>query len=212
MRKAVDTLVKAFLAGICIGIGGTVYLSLLPDHKPLGAFLFAIGLFLIFCYGFNLFTGKVGFVFDEGLRFVPTLGLIWLGNFAGTAAVGFSLGNLCRPAVSEKLSTAAESLCAAKLDDTPLSLFVLAVFCGFLMFVAADNYKNGLSPLHKFLATFIPVAVFILAGFEHCIANMYYFSVAGIFSGKMLVYLLVMSAGNAVGAFIIPLLKKLYAK
>ncbi len=207
--KIVSDFIKAVMAGFCIGVGGTVFLSLIPDSKPLGTFLFAIGLFLIFCYGFNLFTGKVGFVFDEGARFIPTLGVIWLGNFVGTAAVGLSLSKLTRAAVSEKLVNGAKALCKAKLEDGLLSVFVLAVFCGFLMFVAADNYKNGKDPLQKYLATFLPVAVFILAGFEHCVANMYYFAVAGEFSGKMLLYLAVMTAGNACGSFLVPLAKKL---
>ncbi len=207
--KIVSDFVKAVMAGFCIGVGGTVYLSLIPDNKPLGSFLFAIGLFLIFCYGFNLFTGKVGFVFDEGLRFVPTLGIIWLGNFVGTAAVGLSLSLLTRDAVSKKLAAGAEALCKAKLEDNLLSVFVLAIFCGFLMFVAADNYKNGKDSLQKHLATFLPVAVFILAGFEHCVANMFYFAAAGVFTGKMLLYLAVMTAGNACGSFIVPLAKKL---
>ena len=38
-------LIKSILAGIMIGIGGTIYLSL--DNKIIGAFLFAIGLFII---------------------------------------------------------------------------------------------------------------------------------------------------------------------
>lgn len=207
--KCVVTFIKAFEAGLCIAIGGTVYLSLMAEYKPLGAFLFAIGLFLIFCYGFNLFTGKVGFVFDEGPRFIPALGVIWLGNFCGTAAIGASLAAFCRPALADKWVAGAKALCDAKLNDTPLSVFVLAIFCGFLMFVAADNYKNGKDVLQKYLATFLPVAVFILAGFEHCVANMYYFSVAGIFSGKMLLYLIIMSVGNACGAFIVPICRRL---
>ncbi len=208
--KVLSDFIKAIMAGFCIGVGGTVYLSLIPDHKPLGAFLFAIGLFLIFCYGFNLFTGKVGFVFEEGLRFIPTLIVIWLGNLAGTFGVGLALARLTRPAVSEKLVSGAKALCQAKLQDDLLSVFVLAIFCGFLMFVAADNYKNGKDPLQKHIATFLPVAVFILAGFEHCVANMYYFAVAGEFSGKMLLYLAVMTGGNACGSFIVPLAKKAF--
>ena len=49
--------------------------------------------------------------------------------------------------------------------------------------------------------------VFILCGFEHCVANMYYFSVAGMWSGKALVYLLVMTLGNSVGGILFPLVR-----
>ena len=50
-------------SGICIAIGGTVYLSVAPTSKIMGAFLFCIGLFIIICYSFALFTGRVGYVF-----------------------------------------------------------------------------------------------------------------------------------------------------
>lgn len=210
LMKKIAVLLKAILAGFCIAVGGTVYLSLMATNKPLGAFMFAIGLFLIFCYGFNLFTGKVGFVFDNGAKFIPDLCIIWVGNFIGTTAVGLALSKLTR--VSDLLVANAQGLCEAKLGDSVISMFVLGIFCGFLMFVAADNYKSGQSPLQKFIATFLPVAVFILAGFEHCVANMYYFAVAGIFSPDMLMSLLVVTLGNAVGAFIVPLCRRVYDK
>ncbi|MCD8045811.1 MAG: formate/nitrite transporter family protein [Clostridiales bacterium] len=50
--------------------------------------------------------------------------------------------------------------------------------------------------------------VFILCGFEHCVADMFYFSVAGVWSGQAVLRLLVISAGNAVGAVIFPLVRK----
>ena len=49
------------------------------------------------------------------------------------------------------------------------------------------------------------VIVFILCGFEHCVANMFYFSAANMWSGKALLYMLVMTLGNACGGVIIPL-------
>ena len=45
-----------------------------------------------------------------------------------------------------------------------------------------------------------PVMLFILSGFEHSIANMFYFHLAGAYDGKAFLYLLVMVAGNGVGA------------
>jgi len=54
--------------------------------------------------------------------------------------------------------------------------------------------------------------VFILAGSVHCVANLFYFAVAGIFSLDLLVSLLVVTAGYAVGAFIVPLCRRVYEK
>ena len=74
--------VKSLYSGLCIGLGGTAYLSC--DNKILGAFLFGLGLFTILNFGFNLFTGKVGYFVNNKPRYWGFLGIVWLGNFAGT--------------------------------------------------------------------------------------------------------------------------------
>ena len=56
------------------------------------------------------------------------------------------------------------------------------------------------------------VIVFILCGFEHCIANMYYFSVANIWNLNTLLYLLIMILGNSLGGMLIPLCNKVIKK
>jgi len=66
-------------------------------------------------------------------------------------------------------------------------------------------------PVGKYLAVFLGVIVFILCGFEHSIANMYYFAVAG-WTLKALGYLGLMILGNAVGGVCIPLCVKLVKK
>lgn len=50
MKYNIEILIKSILAGIMIGIGGTIYLSL--DNKIVGSILFAIGLFIIVVYSF----------------------------------------------------------------------------------------------------------------------------------------------------------------
>lgn len=210
--KKLAVFLRAVMAGFCIGLGGTVYLSLMGTSKPLGAFLFAIGLFLIFCYSLNLFTGKVGFVFDNGWGYAADLAVIWLGNLAGTFAVGLSLSFFARDGLASTWQAAAESLCRTKLADSPLSLLVLGIFCGFLMFVAADNWRRAKGEGQRLVGTFLPVAVFILCGFEHCVANMFYFAAAREFSFDALICLLVVTAGNALGSFILPLLSRAWEK
>ena len=53
--------------------------------------------------------------------------------------------------------------------------------------------------------------VFILAGFEHCVANMFYFSVANLWSLRTVLYLLVMTAGNMVGGLIPEMVRRVSA-
>lgn len=90
-----------------------------------------------------------------------------------------------------------------KINDSIISILILAMFCGILMFLAVDNYKKNKSDFAKYLGIFMCVIVFILSGFEHCIANMFYFSLASLWSTKSLWYILIMIIGNSIGAILI---------
>lgn len=206
MKKVVDIFLRALLTGFAIGIGGIVYLSC--DNKYIGAFLFGTGLFVILSFGFNLFTGKVGYAVENKPPYIIYLLIIWLGNLIGAMATGGLI--LCTrvSGISEK----AAGLCETKLADNLLSIFILSFFCGMLMFIAADGFKKIENPVGKILAVFLPVMVFILSGFEHCVANMFYFTAAKMWSAKAFGYLIVMSLGNSVGGMFIPFLRKWFVE
>jgi len=199
--KKLSVFVYGLLGGLCIALGGVAFLSI--ENKVVGALFFTLGLFTIVTNGFFLFTGKVCYVFENPPGYLADVALIWLGNFAG-AFLTAQLVSLTRiAAISER----AAALCAAKLGDSPLSIFILAFFCNLCIFIAVDGFNRNSHELGKYLALFLGVAGFILCGFEHCVANMFYFSMAGAWSGKALLYLLVMTAGNIVGGVLIPLLR-----
>ncbi len=198
--KTLRTFVSGSLAGACIALGGTVFL--LTESRLAGALLFTVGLFTICTCGFSLFTGRVCYVFRRGGAYAAALPVIWLGNLAGTALVAL-IERATR--IGPALQAAAETVCAAKLGDTPGSVFLLAVLCNVLIYIAVDGFANNPHELGKYLALFFGVTVFILCGFEHCVANMYYFTAAGVWSLRTLGYLLLMTAGNAVGGVLLPL-------
>ena len=75
---------------------------------------------------------------------------------------------------------------------------------GILMFIAVDFYKQRKS----FLAIFFCVPVFILAGFEHSIADMFYVCSAGAFGLDSLIFILLVLLGNAIGCMLIPFVRK----
>ena len=203
LKKFADIFLRAVLTGFAIGIGGIVYLSC--DNRYIGSFLFGTGLFVILSFGFNLFTGKVGYAVENKPSYIIDLIVIWLGNLAGTAATG---GLILLTRVSPTISEKAAGLCDTKLSDGLLSILVLSFFCGMLMFIAADGFKNIENPVGKMLVIFLPVMVFILSGFEHCVANMFYFTAGMAWSLKAFGYLLVMSLGNAIGGMFIPFVRK----
>ncbi len=204
MKDVKKYLINSILAGILIGIGGTVFLSL--DNKVIGSMLFSIGLLFIVSRKFNLYTGKVGYIPYNNKKYLLEVFITIIGNFIGT----FFIGTMLRfTRIYGVINTKANNLCTIKLNDSMISILILSFFCGILMFLAVDGYKTIKDSLGKNLSVIICVMVFILCGFEHSIANMYYFSVAATWSWKVLLYLLIMVIGNGIGGILIPLCYRL---
>ncbi len=204
MKKYISFLVKSILAGIMIGIGGTIFLSC--SNKFIGAILFAIGLFIIVTRDFNLFTGKIGYIFENPPKYLIEVIITLIGNFIGTFIVGFVLRYT---RISKLIMLKANEICLLKLNDNILSILILSFFCGMLMYIAVNGYKTISDNVGKNIVLFLCVVVFILCGFEHCIANMYYFSIANMWNFKSFLYLLIMILGNSFGGVFIPLSNKL---
>lgn len=183
-----------------IAIGGTVFLSI--ENKVIGASLFSIGLFGVLIYNLNLYTGKIGYLITNfNLKYIKELIITLIGNFIGACSVGFILRYT---RIYDKIYEKSLMLVNTKLNDNILSIFILSIFCGLLMYYAVNGFKKQ-TDFGKYLVVYLGVTVFILCGFEHCIANMYYFSVADIWSLKTLGYTGIMVLGNSLGSFIIPL-------
>lgn len=199
-----STFLSGILAGISISIGGTVFL--LCESKIVGALFFTVGLFCVCAFGFSLFTGKVCYLFDNERSYALRLPVIWLGNLAGALIAAFlEMQTRLGPGLTEK----AAAICQTKLGQGLLSAFILAIFCNIMIFVAVEGYKTIPHELGKYLAIFFGVTIFVICGFEHCVANMYYFTVGHAWSGEAILYLLVMTVGNALGGVSIPLLRKM---
>ena len=191
--------VSGVLAGGCIALGGVVFLSL--EHNILGALFFTVGLFSVCTLGLNLFTGKVCYVFQRDGAYARALPVIWLGNLSGAVGVGL-LVQATR--LVPNLVPRAQDVCQVKLSDGWLSLFLLGLLCNLFIYIAVEGFGQNPHPLGKYLSLFFGVTVFILSGYEHCVADMFYFTVAGAWSLDTFLRLLVITLGNAAGGVILP--------
>lgn len=203
--ERIKQLFSAILGGMMISMGGTVFLS--QSNPVVGSFLFAIGLFTIVVFQLHLFTGKIGYLPFNKPVYLIELVITWFGNLLGTGLVAWMVRN---SRIYDGMAERVAGIAEVKLADDFLSIFLLAVFCGMLMFIAVDIYRNVQGSTLRFIGVFIPVMVFILSGFEHVIANMYYFSLAGAWSAHCLMSIIVMTLGNAVGGMLIPLYLKIF--
>lgn len=195
------------IAGMMIGIGGVVFLSC--DNRLTGAVFFSLGLMTIIARGMLLFTGKAGYAAEQPISYLGYLGLIWLGNLVGTGIVGLGMR---ATRFGAALAERAAELWAIKAADGPVSILILAFLCGLLMYIAVDTYKIFPNDFGKVFIVVVCVVVFILSGFEHCIANMFYGWLAGAWNAHNLLWLLLMSIGNLLGGMFLPFTKRLMEK
>ena len=202
--KTGKAFVGAVLAGICIGLGGLVFLSV--TDRIVGAVLFSIGLFTVCTFGLDLFTGRLCYVFDNDRGYALRLPVIWAGNLAGTGITALlARATRMAPALAEKAS----ALCAAKLEDSPVSLFFLGVLCNLFIYIAVEGYRDNPHEAGKYLAILFGVTGFILCGTEHCVADMFYFWMAGAWRGRAALCLLAVTLGNFAGGIAFPLLRRM---
>ncbi|MBP5342505.1 formate/nitrite transporter family protein [bacterium] len=200
MKKLI---LKSILAGILIGLGAFVYTSCVSKGNPyVGAFLFSLGLISVFVLEANLYTGKIGEIkFNKEM--IINLLLIIIFNFVGIALV--ALMGLSNQAVVNECATIVQ----AKLDKTWYQMIFDSLLCGAIIHLAVLMYRKTKS----ILIVIICIMVFILSGFEHCIANLFYY-VCGYqsFTPFAFIAFLIYILGNSIGAILINLIVSSFNK
>ena len=178
-----NNFIKSVFAGIAIGLAGCIYLAV--PTQWVGAILFSIGLMLVFIFNFNLYTGKIGYI--KSTKEIPNMLFIILGNAVGAFLVALISPYNAIALITSKLTLWDPALVLAK-----------GIGCGYLIFAAVETKKKFNPPLSAFL--FVPT--FILCGFEHSIADMFYFFSAWYFSFDAVLFIITVIIGNAIGALL----------
>lgn len=216
MKKIISYMADGILGGMMIGVGAIVLMSC--ANRYLGAFLFSLGLFSIVVLKYGLYTGKVGYTVCRDKAFAVETIVTLAANTVGTfiAAYLFRITRFSDSTVVEMEQSVierCEALINSKINDNALSVLVLAFFCGILMFTAVEIYRkcgeNG-NYAGAVFGVVMPVFVFIICGFNHSIADMAYYFLAGCPNpGGAIVYFVLAALGNAIGGMFVPLMKKI---
>ena len=171
---------------------------------------------MVICNGSELFTGNCLMVIsllDHKITFKALMKnylFVYLGNLIGSLFVSvlFVYGHI--PGLYDGLL--AQNMVNTAVTKVSLSfseVFFRGILCNVMVCVAV---WMGMSATHvsgKILAVYPPISAFVLCGFEHCVANMYFFTIGGVWSLRTLLYILVMTLGNSVGGLVLPLLRRL---
>ena len=209
-------IIKGILAGFIIGIAGAMFIiAKAQGYNIIPALVFPVGLFLICTFSFNLYTGKVGFVFDKDKNIKILDLLIMLGsNFIGALLFGLIFTAIFNNNDLIRLTT--DGVIENKFPDfnivNILLVLLKSTLCGLFVYIAVYLYNKADSFCGKVLAIWIPIFTFVYLGLDHSIANMFYMSALNNYSVKTFVYIIIAIIGNSIGAIILDITLKFINK
>ncbi|MDI3480970.1 MAG: formate transporter [Tepidanaerobacteraceae bacterium] len=229
-KKANLSVDKMFLlgifAGIFIGFGANASIVVTQTMesnldvglaKFFGAAVFPVGLMLVVMAGAELFTGNNLMTLALMDRKITPGGMllnwsmVYLGNFVGSVILAMMLASSGLYG-SKFLLEKVVSVAAAKSSLTFAQAFVRGILCNMLVVLACWMQAGSKDMAGKILALWFPIMLFVLSGFEHSVANMFFvplgmFLGADVTWGQFIVKNLIpVTLGNIVGgAVIVPI-------
>ena len=182
----------AVIAGGSIGLGALYYTIIVSDAelsfaaaRVMGGLAFSLGLVIVLVGGAELFTGNNLIVMAWASGDVTTTqmlrnwAVVYVGNLVG------SLGLVVLVFLAHhldmnggRIGLSILNTAAAKIAPDAVTLFFKGVLCNLLVCLAVWLAYAGRSVTDKIVALILPVSAFIAAGFEHCVANMYFLPLA----------------------------------
>lgn len=187
-------------AGFFIGIGAEA--SSLAMHgisnvglaRTVAGAVFPIGLMLIVLLGGELFTGNCLIsmaVYDKRAKLkgmIRNLIIVYISNFIGAALMAWMINNCGQLNFSDGGAGAFTiKVALGKVGIDPIQAIVSGILCNVLVCLAIFMAATAKDVAGKCIAIFFPIFVFVISGFEHCVANMYYIP-AGIFAAHNPLY------------------------
>ena len=184
----ITTLLRSILAGICIALGGAIFLKL---GGVIGAVMFAFGLLTIVHFKLPLYTGTAGFIKTNNIQEWMNMLLILFGNIIGC----FMLSLLHINGIN------GSEIIQSRISNGLLNALLMAIGCGLIMtlIVRAAREKN-------IILILFGIPLFILLGFYHSIADAFYFAVSDFDFNYIPTYLVIV-LGNFIGCNVPRILK-----
>lgn len=219
-------LILGILAGMFVGLGAhgsIVAMQSLGENvdvglaKFLGASIFPAGIILVILAGAELFTGNclisISVMAERAAlgKMLKNWTVVYFGNFAGSILLVWLMlgsGLYASEAVSAKAIGIAEGKAALTFGEA----VIRGVLCNMLVVLAVWMQAGAKTAAGKIAALWFPVMLFVLSGFEHSIANMYFLPLAKLlgldisWASIWMGNLLPVTIGNIIGgAVVVPL-------
>lgn len=187
-------LLLAIIAGAFIALGGIGAATASVGAEPASAgklisgCIFPGGLTLVLLAGSELFTGNCLLsipLLEKAItakQMLRSWVVVYFGNMIGAMLVAAGLTysgqyNMFDGALAVSTFSTAATKCTLTFSDA----FIKGIFCNMLVCLAVWVAFSATDTAGKVISLFFPILIFVICGFEHCIANMYYIS-AGLFA------------------------------
>jgi formate transporter len=205
-------------AGVFIALGSLMFALVASDaslgfaaSRMLGGLVFSLGMVLVTVAGAELFTGNNLIVMAWASGRVSSAELLrnWVvacvANFLGAAGLALLVWLAARESMNGgAVGRTVIGIASAKAQLPPVTAFFSGVLCNVLVCMAVWLSQAGHSVTDKVLGVVFPIAAFVAAGFEHSIANVWFFAYAALLGAPLgpmdvLHNLVPVVAGNIVG-------------
>lgn len=180
-----DEWFKGILAGLMISIGCTVFLSV---GGIVGSILFSVGLLGVVTYGLDLYTGKSGFLPIDANGFRKLFSILVFNS------IGVIVSAYLMSRIHPEFSVKCTELIMGRVDSGLARVLVASIGCGIMMSLAISGVKKN-----NYLPLLFAVPCFILSGFYHSIADLFYFMVSDVRVSNYIVVWIVTVIGNWIG-------------
>lgn len=225
---ALQLIMLGVLAGAFIGLGAGFFVIVRSDAtfgyaaaQIGGGAVFSLGLLLVVVAGAELFTGNnlIVMAWADGRitarEVLRNWGIVCLANFLGAAALALLVYAAGHTAMNGgAIGRTVLRIVQTKMELSTPEAFFRGALCNVLVCMAVWMAMAGRSVVDKAVAIVLPVAAFVAAGYEHSIANMYFFPLAMLVEhgaggtatvtvGAMLGNLLPVIAGNLLGGSVL---------
>lgn len=191
------TFVLSVLAGSFIALGAMFFCIVMGDssipfvaQRLLGGLCFSLGLVLVLCCGAELFTGNALMVCAKASGKIPLAGMlrnwaiVWVGNLVGAlCVVGLVLAAQMPAMNGGAVAEAMVSVASGKVSPEWTTLFFKGVMCNVLVCLAVWIGYSARTVVDKVAGVLLPICAFVAAGFEHCVANMFFLPIALFLNG-----------------------------
>lgn len=191
-NKPHQTLLLAVMAGIFIALGSHAYIVIMQTMKHLdvglmkffGALVFPVGLMLVIMAGGELFTGNnlisIAYI-DKKISLKSVFknwGIVYLGNFIGSVFIAAMLYYAHMYKGGHADTDLALAVAAKKMANPFMAAVIKGFLCNLVVALAVWMATGAKDMSGKILAIWFPIMMFIVSGYEHSVANMFFLTLA----------------------------------